>query len=295
VLAGEGRSLRFVSVLAPAPVELVVEGEAIGVTTAAGTDRHRTVVEGWQVQPVSGDAVRLGGPRAEPRAFEPLVTRDVPFRQSGIALRVAAPPALDGTLEGFDASQPLALDHEDQYRRSEEPYAGPDDFSAAAYANWDDDALYLAVEVAKPEVVLRTADAAPLLLDNEPDGIHSDGVQVYLRLDPDEDPYGFLIVPDPDDGAVRVRAAFGFAGDPAMVRGSWAATDTGYIVTLALSPPGWETRHFGDHVGFDLLVNEMLPDRERRAGQLVWSGGGGWVWLRGDRQDPGRFGELELA
>jgi hypothetical protein len=48
-------------------------------------------------------------------------------------------------------------------------------------------------------------------------------------------------------------------------------------------------------LGFDLLVNEMLPERERRSGQLVWSGGSGWVWLRGDRQDPSRFGELELA
>jgi len=33
----------------------------------------------------------------------------------------------------------------------------------------------------------------------------------------------------------------------------------------------------------------------RRVGQLVWSGGGGWVWLRGDRQAPERFGLLELV
>jgi hypothetical protein len=44
-----------------------------------------------------------------------------------------------------------------------------------------------------------------------------------------------------------------------------------------------------------LLVNQMLPERLRRVGQLVWSGGGGWVYLRGDRQDPARFGTLELA
>ncbi len=43
------------------------------------------------------------------------------------------------------------------------------------------------------------------------------------------------------------------------------------------------------------IINEMLPGRMRRAGQLVWSGGGGWVWLRGDRQDPTRFGILELV
>jgi len=48
-------------------------------------------------------------------------------------------------------------------------------------------------------------------------------------------------------------------------------------------------------VRFDLLVNEMLPGRLRRAGQLVWSGGNGWVWLRGDRQDVARMGMLELV
>ena len=43
------------------------------------------------------------------------------------------------------------------------------------------------------------------------------------------------------------------------------------------------------------IAREMLPERERRSGQLVWSGGSGWVWLRGDRQPPERLGELELA
>ena len=50
----------------------------------------------------------------------------------------------------------------------------------------------------------------------------------------------------------------------------------------------------GREIGFDLLVNRIEPGRERRSGQLVWSGGGGWVYLRGDRQDPSRLGVLEL-
>ena len=66
-------------------------------------------------------------------------------------------------------------------------------------------------------------------------------------------------------------------------------------MTLAIAWPEGLLTHVGGRVGFDLIVNEMLSGRERRAGQLVWSGGNGWVWLRGDRQDAGRFGVLELV
>ena len=48
-------------------------------------------------------------------------------------------------------------------------------------------------------------------------------------------------------------------------------------------------------MGGEVLSHEALPGRVRRAGQLVWSGGNGWVWLRGDRQDPARFGVIELV
>jgi hypothetical protein len=39
----------------------------------------------------------------------------------------------------------------------------------------------------------------------------------------------------------------------------------------------------------------MQPERLRRAGQLAWSGGGGWVYLRGDRIHQSELGLLELA
>jgi hypothetical protein len=295
VFGADGRASRFVSVVSADPAEVRLDGEAIVVTLAAEIDRHQSLLEGWQVTSPTGETIRLGGRRPEPRTFEPIVTREVPFRQTGIALQVSPPPALDGTFDGFDLSEPLALDHEDQYRRSEEPYSGPEDFGAVAYVNWDDDALYLAVEVSKPEIVLRAEDAPGLLLDNEPDDIHSDGVQVYARLEAAGEVFGFLVVPQSEGDGIRVRVAGGCAGEPAMVSGAWTTTDLGYSVTLSLALPGWELRRSGDRIAFDLLVNEMLPDRERRSGQLVWSGGSGWVWLRGDRQEQERFGELELA
>jgi hypothetical protein len=201
---------------------------------------------------------------------------------------------LDGSMNGFDPSEPLQLDHEDQYRRSEEPYAGPDEFSASVVANWTDEALYLAVEVVKPDVMPRDPSAPPLRFDNEPDEIHGDGLQVYLRLSPDDVIRGYLVVPSTENQRLIARGVAGAVLREDEVRGSWEPTDSGYRMTLAIAPSGWGPFRPGDEIGFDLLVNQMLPDRLRRAGQLVWSGGGGWVWLRGDRQDPGRLGTLEL-
>lgn len=290
-----GQAVRIVSVLEPTNGEgavrgVQVAGEVVDIELSDAVERHEALLEGWRVTGAAG-SVTLAGMRAPPAELAPLIAADRVEPVRAEAPFAPEPIPLDGTLDGFDTSVPLSLDHEDQYRRSEEPYAGPDELSATAYLNWADDALYVGVEVRKPELVFRAADAPPLLLDNEPDDIHSDGLQVYLRL-PDAAPAGVLIVPDPSGSSVRVR---GIGAESVPVQGTWAVTEDGYIVTLAITPPGWNEVHTGDEIGFDLIVNEMRPGRERRAGQLVWTGGAGWVWLRGDRQDPRRFGLVVLG
>jgi hypothetical protein len=103
-----------------------------------------------------------------------------------------------------------------------------------------------------------------------------------------------LVVPD-KDGEVRVRPVRDTAASAGEVQGAWSGTRSGYRITLAVAPSFWDDVRAARTVDFDLLVNEMRSGRERRAGQLVWSGGGGWIWLRGDRQAPERFGVLELV
>jgi hypothetical protein len=269
------------------------DGHAIEVETAGGRERHFATLEGWEVRGPD-ETIRLRGERRQPPTFRPLVQSDRPMVPRGVALLIAETPALDGTLDGFELGEPLELDHEDQYRRSEEPYPGPEEFSARAYVNWSDDGLHLAVEVAKPEVFVRDPGSAPLRLDNEPDEIHGDGIQVYFRAPGDELLHGWLIVPAAGGGLISRPVAGTGSGEDA-VRGSWQRTETGYTITVSITPVGWGQFRPGEELAFDLLVNEMLPDRMRRAGQLVWSGGGGWVWLRGDRQDPARLGILELG
>ena len=303
LLRAHGRSVRLVAVLeaiarAASVRGVRAKGGVIEVETASGVDRHTASAAGWEI--ASGAArVRLAGARDPAPPFRPLVELDPPKPAVAAALRLERPPPLDGTCDGFDTSEPLMLELEDQYRRSEEPYSGPEDFSGTAYAGWDDSALYLAVAVTKPELCFRAppGDAPLLRLDNEPEDIHSDGLQVYVRHPETGDVAGFLVVPEGRNGGgpVRVLGAGDRPGVAASVRGAWRRTEQGYCVTIAVAWPEWHHAHVGGQVGFDLIINEMLPGRERRAGQLVWSGGNGWVWLRGDRQDPERFGILELV
>ncbi len=308
VVRATGRSARFVTVLEPvgeaASVRAVrVQGSVIEVETATqGVHRHAATALGWEITTGSGGGrIRLAGARAPEPPLAPLLELEKPTPAVGAALRAPTPPPLDGSLDGFDTSEPLRLELEDQYRRSEEPYPGPEEFSAVAHAAWDDDALYLAVDVVKPELCLRPGGAPPLRLDNEPDDIHSDGLQVYLAGDEGggmgDGCVGYLIVPQSDGRGLRAQATSDTSGegDPAGVRGAWRRSDRGYTVTFGIAWPEWQRAHVGGRLRFDLLVNEMLPGRTRRAGQLVWSGGNGWVFVRGDRQDVARMGVLELV
>jgi hypothetical protein len=247
------------------------------------------LLDGWQVES-GGGVIKLGGAIRAPVTTTPMIVFDRPDVLAAHAAWVDHPPALDGSPDGFDQSYPLVLDSDLQYRRSEEPYPGPEMFSATGFLNWNEEALFLMLDVVKPELAIRPGDAEPLGLDNEVDDIHSDGLQVYLEREGRV--LGFLVVPDAGGSGLRVRTAGEAEGEPGMVDGSWSRTEAGYCVTLSLRPDWVLDDH--DGLKFGLLVNEMYADRQRRAGQLAWSGGSGWVYLQGDRQDPRRFGVLEL-
>lgn len=295
VLRGERMALRWVAVLdsepadSPAAVTGVVDGAgAIEVATGTGIRRFHFSDAGLVVE--DGTArVTLGGLRSAPRKHKPLLERKL-AQEAEATAPLVDPPALDGTLDGFDTSEPLTLDTELQYRRSEEPY-DPEILSAQAWVNRDEQALYVAVEVNKPGLFLRPTDAPPLELDNEPEDINADGVQLYLSHEGMT--LGFLVALEPG-GGLHLRPLTDQA-DAGRVRGAWSPTDDGYRVTIAIESSDLGALPGGTRIAFDLLVNEMRPDRQRRAGQLVWGGDGGWVYLRGDRHDDSRWGSLELG
>ena len=224
-----------------------------------------------------GGKVALAGLRDTRVIPPPLISERPAWEARTLAPHAWTAPALDATLEGFDLDHPLSLDGEHQYRRSEEPYDA-ERFSATAWVNWDQQGIYMAVEVRKPEMVLRSADAPPLELDNEADDIHQDGLQIYLRY-PDGETAGFVVLPD-ESGVLRSRPVGREIGT--SVEGVWAETDEGYSATLALRDPRLASFRPGETLG---LRSRDQRDDERAGAP---AGPAGLVGRWGLDLSPGR-------
>ena len=197
----EGARLVAVLDLAGTVTDIAVHADHVAV--ASGTAVARVSIgQGTATVEAGGTRTGLSGflPWREPprgTIYAAIYERREPVE--GRALRLDEVPALDGSLEGFDLSAPIELADELHYLRSEEPYDSPEELSAEVHVNWDEGGLYLAALVRKPEVVVRPPDAPSLGLDNEPEDIHSDGLQVYFGK-PGMPLSGFLIRPSPDGG-----------------------------------------------------------------------------------------------
>ncbi len=146
-----------------------------------------------------------------------------------------------------------------------------------------------------PLVVAAAPDDNPM--DNERADINSDGVQWYLT---DDAAQGWtaaaLVVPAAPDAprCTQLVSSDSTTAGAAAPLATWRQTVTGWALRLVWArerlPRGADAT-----VRFDLIVNERSVDRERRRGQLVLSGGGGFGYLRGDRHEPARSLRLSFV
>ena len=255
----------------PPPDAMTATGDASAVATAAPAIALRSSLV------LPAEAGTLAG---SPERVVPLQL-DAPVHAAMHAHADASSAAAD---ERHVARFALGRAH---YRRSEQSWdeaGGPTAFVAVAASR---DSLVVEVTVPDPSPVF-APPRADNPLDNEPPDINSDGVQLYLGASPGGGRYyAWILVPEGRDGMVRVtpRAAFG----PAVA----------VAASARLTPDGWSLRatiprtavmaNVAQGFTLDVIVNEISPDRERRRGQLVLSGGHDeWIYLRGDRQDPAR-------
>jgi len=276
VAIGNGEAVTLVACLDPEGVVTEVEcvEDDFLVRFADGSlHLHRATDLGWLIEPDHGDAIELEG------------LRDLPEQ---------APPAHEEPEPPFvlSAGAPLELNRADQFRRAEDPYPGPEAFAARATLVCADETIHVTVNVVAPQPWFRAGDAVNPEWENENPDIHSDGLQVYVEFAGYF--FGWLIVPDADDERrLRVAAVQGTDGDPAMISaGSWQLTATGYQVRFDIEFP----EAVKGELGFDLYVNRGAEARERRTGQLVWSGArNSRLYLAGDRALAGPLPRVRLS
>jgi hypothetical protein len=167
---------------------------------------------------------------------------------------------------------------EKHYRRSELPWSDAGSLAARVRLAVAGERLAITVDVRKADGLVFAPPRERNDLDNEPPDINSDGLQIHLApSDPHAAVTSWLLVPESGTNGVRVSGA----REAPRIDATWEPTASGYRVRTFI-PLTDAMRH--DGFDLDLIVNEMSADRERRRGQLVLSGGGDWIYLRGDRQ-----------
>jgi len=173
---------------------------------------------------------------------------------------------------------------EPHYRRSEHRWTDAGAPTASVSLQWRAPTLTVSIEVPNSTRTFAPGGATNAY-DNEHPDINGDGVQLYLQTRQGES--AWMLVPDAASSAVRVRQLDDWSS-PQPIRARWQPTSSGYELTVDLdthAPP----------LAFDVVVNEMPPDRARRRGQLVLSGARGeFVYLRGDRHDRWRLVPLRI-
>jgi hypothetical protein len=133
-------------------------------------------------------------------------------------------------------------------------------------------------------------DHAENRLDNEHPEVNADGVQWYLGRTAGGWAMAGLMLPAAGPGVPHRRLVPGEwplpECHPRSTPGGWAVRLAWPLEQLPRDPDGL--------VPVSLIVNERPPQRARRRGQLVLTGGGGFGYLRGDRADPAAAWRLRL-
>jgi hypothetical protein len=246
----------------------------IAVARAHERHSHTPVEHGWHIDIESGTA-------RSSIDLEGLVRHGPAGNSETTEEQVVIGKLGKGETLGFELG-------EESYCRSEESWDEAGRPSAVVEIVRKGDQLSFDVTVSRVERTFVQAGESNRL-DNENADINGAGLQLYLARGAAT--AGYVIVPEPDSSALRVRPIDGWCADIPVI-GHWSATADGYRVQLDVQ----EDVAGGPGLAFDLIVNEKPAGRERRRGQLVLSGARGqFVYLRGDRHDIGRLFSLELT
>jgi len=262
------------------------DGVVMVELTDGSRHEHRGDRDGWHVALTthgSRSSIDLDG------RGEPPISDDVeqPPRREVFGLPRSPSREAVGTHE---TRHRLVFDlGERHYRRSEASWREAGSPTARVSVGVEGNALGVSVEVHKPAMYFAPrCDWNPL--DNEHPDTNSDGIQLQviapMPTDVSNDAarpveHAWLLVPE--EGGDNVRVSVRSTSDvPVPVRARWSPTKNGYRLECEIPLAAVEPAR-GRAFLLSVIVNDMSQDRERRRGQLVLGGSGGFVYLRGDR------------
>lgn len=283
------------SPIVPSPIvpSPIVPLPIVRVFTPDGTEAvHTRNALGWHIALAAGGAassIQLQSrlPAAVVAAYSIVCEPDVQADSEAVAsTHTTLPPAAAHVHQLLDAAPGLffALG-QSHYRRTEQNWDEAGQPAASINIEVKNGVLDIGIIAnTGPIVVPQTNE--PNTLDNERPDVNADGIELFLAQQPGE-PWksSWLIVPAGDDIHARVTPTI--AGSPDIVcvwaalaigdREGWAMRLQVLVSAIPQQPDGT--------FAMEIIVNERPARRQRRRGQLVLSGGGGFAYLRGDRSD----------
>ena len=238
--------------------------------TDGSVDHHRRVAEGWDMERRNNGDATITSLRGQVQHLD--------VNAQTASESAPTPPAMP-----LPAIFHLGAPH---YRRSEVTWEGAGGPHASVIVSRAGAGSVL-VEIEVPlSQRLFVPAATANHLDNEPASINGDSVQLYASAG--DRTAGLLLVPE--SSTVSGRPVDGWTNDLA-VDAQWRPTASGYRIEATI--------HVGNdapELALDVLVNDVIPGRARRRGQLVLSGARDeFVYLRGDRHEPSRLLRFTLA
>ena len=288
--------IRTVWAWSPRVSGVTFDGERTTVTLGEERHEHWQTPEHWQVELTVGSAhsgMALTGWRDEQgEAKQAHRTRDAGAPDEAGAGEAQIWKPRKPMAVHRSSSRPTVWDlGERHYRRSEETWAEAGRPSARVGVSFAGGELVLDISVTthSPVFVPQGADNP---YDNEHPDINGHGVQLYVTTP--EGAGAWMLVPEIGGSGVRVRGLSGW-GALELRRSAWWPREGGYALRALVALGAGADR--GEYpLTLDVLINETAPGRERRRGQLVMSGAQGeFVYLRGDRHDPGSLVALLLV
>lgn len=277
------------------------DGGVCQVETSDGTvARHFLVNSRWRldlnvgaaISSIDLDELREDGFRESDLQFTPRATNEVTAD--------SAPHAADVPFNlGIDVDIDLTAHPvynvelgEHHYRRTDDVWRDAGAPTAVVSLGIENEGLLVTIDTSGPVVIPEATADNPL--DNERPDVNASGVQLYIAPQPGEPwRHGWLIVPADRPRVTQLvpagdRSTSGLSPDIHAT-----TTESGWTMQLRL--PVHRLPLIDGTCAFDLIVNERPPDRERRRGQLVLSGGTGFAYLRGDRHESAHAIRIRVA